>query len=122
MKITKNMSNLDIYNSAIAIVENFKEDLNLPVKVNFYLQKNITSMIEMGKEIEQARESIINKYKNESGEISEEKIEEANKEITDLFNLEQEVSFNSLKLEWFEDINLSTQQVVAISYMIEEEE
>lgn len=122
MKITKTMNNLDIYNSAIAIVENFKEDLNLPVKVNFYLQKNITSMIEMGKEIEQTRESIINKYKNESGEISEDKIEEANKEITDLFNLEQEVSFNSLKLEWFEDINLSTQQVVAISYMIEEEE
>ena len=121
MKITKTLKNLDIYNNAIAIVENFKDNLNLPVKVNFYLQKNITSMVEMGKEIERAREEIVNKYK-EGEEIPEDKLEEVNQEIIDLFNLEQEISFNSLKLDWFDNINLTSQQVAAISYMIEEEE
>jgi hypothetical protein len=39
---TKMMTNLDIYNIANALLENFKDfNVSLPVKVNFYFQKNM---------------------------------------------------------------------------------
>jgi len=62
--ITKNLyTNLDIYNKAAAMVEAFNakdgSELNYPVKVNFYLQKNMNAFLNLAKEIEQKRIEII---------------------------------------------------------------
>ena len=127
MAITKSMKNLEIYNIAISLMENFKDELNLPVKVNFYLQKNMTAIVEMAQEIDKTRKEIIEKFgtpvKEGSDEITvaPENLDAANKELTDLFELEQDVKIYPIKLDWFGDINFSSQQVAAISYMIEEE-
>lgn len=127
MAITKSMKNLEIYNIAISLMENFKDELNLPVKVNFYLQKNMTAIVEMAQEIDKTRKEIIEKFGTpvEEGSdeitVAPENLDAANKELTDLFELEQDVKIYPIKLDWFGDINFSSQQVAAITYMIEEE-
>ena len=43
---TKNitLTNLEIYTTAQALMENITTDMNLPVKVGFYIQKNMKKM------------------------------------------------------------------------------
>jgi hypothetical protein len=125
--ITKNMSNIDIYNTASMLLEAFKEEMNLPVKVNFYLQKNMNNIVDMAREIENARVEIIKKYgkPDETGEnyqFEEGDIETVNKELADLFSLEQDVKINQIDLDWFGSLELSSVQMSAIMFMIKEEE
>ena len=123
----KTMTNLEIYAYADALMNAFKEEITLPVKVNFYLQKNMTRMIEAGKEIEKTRMEIIQKYgtPTEDGqniEVSADMVETVNKELEDLFALEQEIKVNEISLEAFDGIDLTSAQVGAIAFMIKDEE
>ena len=123
----KTMTNLEIYNHANALMSCFQEELTLPVKVNFYLQKNMTRMIEAGKEIEKTRMDIVQKYgtpteDGENIEIPNEKIDDVNKELTDLFELEQEIAVNEISIDAFNDVELTSSQVAAIAFMIKDEE
>ena len=126
----KMMSNLDIYNTANNLAEYVRDnkDVVLPVKVNFFLQKNMNELIVLAKEIEESRVEIIKKYgapdENNPDQffVPDDRQAEATKELEDLFALEQEVPINMLKLDWFENINLSGQQVASLTYMIDDEE
>lgn len=127
----KTMSNLEIFNTASALIEAFQsqtEDTHFPVKVNFFLQKNMNSIIETARDIEKARTEIIKKFGTPSEDnpeqyvVPDDKIEEATNELNDLFNLEQEIAVNMLELDWFDGIDLTAQQVAAITYMINDEE
>lgn len=128
MLIRKEMANIEIYNIANALLEVFNEDVHLPVKVNFYLQKNIGRMVEMAKDIDKARMEIVKKYGEPLEEdpnqfkIDSEKVDDANKEIQDLFSLKQEVKINTIALEAFDDVDLTSQQVGAIMFMIQDDE
>jgi hypothetical protein len=121
------MTNLEIYAYADALMNAFKEEITLPVKVNFYLQKNMTRMIEAGKEVEKTRMEIIQKYgtPTEDGqniEVSADMVETVNKELEDLFALEQEIKVNEIALDAFDGIDLTSAQVAAIAFMIKDEE
>ena len=123
----KTMINLEIYAYANALMDAFKEDIVLPVKVNFYLQKNMARMVEAGKEIEKTRMDIIQKYgtPTEDGqniEVPAEMVETVNKELEDLFALEQEIKVNEIALDAFDGIDLTSAQVAAITFMIKDEE
>ena len=123
--MNKTMTNLEIYAYANALMDAFKEDITLPVKVNFYLQKNMTRMIEAGKEIEKTRMDIIQKYgtPTEDGqniEVSADMVETVNKELEDLFALEQEIKVNEIALDAFDGIDLTSAQVAAIAFMIKD--
>lgn len=125
--MNKTMTNLEIYNHANALMSCFQEELTLPVKVNFYLQKNMTRIIEAGKEIEKTRMDIVQKYgtpteDGENIEIPNDKIEDVNKELTDLFELEQEITVNEISIDAFNDVELTSSQVAAIAFMIKDEE
>ena len=126
--VRKNMTNLEIFNIANSLLENFSDvNMELPVKVNFYFQKNMTSIVAMAQEIDKARMAIFEKYGKLDSESNQYKfepdvVETVNKELQDLFELEQEVKINMLKLDWFDGVNLTTQQVAALAYMIEEED
>lgn len=132
MVIRKTMSNTEIYNTATALSELFttmvQAEMKLPVKVNFYFQKNMNSLIAMAQELEQERTNIIMKYGTPTSEdpekvmIEPEKLDDANKELNDLFSLEQEVAINAIELDWFDGINMTPQQVNAITFMIKDEE
>lgn len=126
--VRKNMTNLEIFNIANALLENFSDaNMELPVKVNFYFQKNMAAIVAMAQEIDKTRVEIFNKYGTLDSENNQYRFEPSvtdtvNKELQDLFDLEQEVKINMLKLDWFDGVNLTTQQVAALAYMIEEED
>ncbi len=122
MVVRKNMSNLVIYNKANALLQEFSqlEDMILPVKVHFYLQKNMEKIVSMAQELEKQRMAIIEKY-NITSETKQESeaLEQANKDIEELFSLEQEVKVYMLPLEWLEEVELNSKQVQAFSFMLE---
>ena len=97
----------------------------LPVKISFFLQKNISLIINLAKEIDNVKLSLGQKYgePNQFGEgyyIKSENMELVNKELTDLFSLEQDVNIHIFKLAEFDEIELTYEQLAAIAFMIEE--
>lgn len=123
----KKMTNLEIYAYADALMNAFQAEMTLPVKVNFYLQKNMTRMVEAAKDIEKTRMEIIERYgtRSEDGqniEVPADMAEVVNKELEDLFTLEQEIKVNEIALDAFDGIDLTSAQVAAISFMIKDEE
>ena len=122
MKLTNNQ----IYNYAITLNEAFADNTQkLPMKVNFYLQKNKKILIELGKDIEESRMEIIQNYGelNEDGSqyiIPKDKIEIIQKELEDLLTLTQEVNIYMISADSLtDDISLTTGQMEAILFMIE---
>lgn len=126
---TKNitLTNLEIYTIAQALMENITTDMNLPVKVGFYIQKNMKKMTELAQEIEKSRMEIFDKYGEKDEENNQYKFdksvqEQVQKELNDLFDLTQDVKTNMLELDWFDDIDLTANQIAAISYMIADDD
>lgn len=126
---TKNitLTNLEIYTTAQALMENITTDINLPVKVGFYIQKNMKKMTELAQEIEKSRMEIFDRYGEKDEENNQYKFdksvqEQVQKELNDLFDLTQDVKTNMLELDWFDDIDLNANQIAAISYMITDNE
>lgn len=126
---TKNitLTNLEIYTTAQALMENITTDMNLPVKVGFYIQKNMKKMTELAQEIEKSRMEIFDKYGEKDEENNQYKFdksvqEQVQKELNDLFDLTQDIKTNMLELDWFDDIDLTANQIAAISYMIADDD
>ena len=126
--VRRNMKNGEIYTTAVALSESVANlNLTLPVKVNFYLQKNITTLLTMAEELEKSRNEILTKYGTLDSETNNynfegDNLDKANQELIDLFDLEQEVPIYEISLEAFGDAELDSNQIKAISYMIKEEE
>lgn len=114
-KITKTMTNEQIYRIAIGFYKYFNGDLILPIKVNFYLSKNKNYFLNLGKQIEEFKNQICEKYDKQT------QLEQINKELKELSILQQEVSFYQVSLEDFGDINLSMEQLDTLEFMIKEE-
>ncbi len=118
------LTNGKIYNAMIQLAS-FSIEGKLPVKINFFLQKNIQTLAAASQEIEAARIKVAQDF----GELSEdgtqyivpsEKMVEAQSELNDLFGLEQELNIHIFKLDDFDGIDLTYQQLSAIMFMIEE--
>jgi hypothetical protein len=120
------LKNSEIYAYAAALTEAFSDkDQKLPIKINFYLQKNRNKLIEIAQEIEQSRLEIAKTYGTLNEEtmqyaIAPDKVEEAQKELADLFNLEQEVQIYTINIDNFsDDLTITTAQMEALMFMIE---
>lgn len=127
MTIQKEFTNLELYNMASFLLEQFNESLTLPIKANFYLQKNINAIVSVAREVEKMRFDILDKYgtKNEETntyEFSDDNAEKANVEISELLNLTQDVTIYPMSLEDFGNVEFTTEQVSAIMFMLTEEE
>ena len=126
MNIT--LTNNQIYNYVNSLIENFSNiDIKFPVKVNFYLQKNQNTLLALAQEIEQERIKIAQEYgvlneETERYEVPPKKIQEASQKLNDLFDLTQEVKLYKIKLEDFGNIELTSGQMQALLFMIEDEE
>ena len=118
--------NRDIYEYSLKLNKEFgNSNIKLPVKINFFLQKNIHKIMELGKEIEESKLNLgkeYGKYNKEKTayDIPKENIEKVNKELNDLFSLEQDVDLHIFKLDDFDGIDLTYDQMDAIMFMIEE--
>ena len=100
-------------------------DIKMPVRINFFLQKNIQTLAAAAQEIEKARLSVAQQFGelNDEGTqyiIPPEKIADAQKEIVDLFNLEQDINIHIFNIDDFDGIELTYQQLSTIMFMIEE--
>lgn len=122
MKLTNN----EIYSYAIALNEAFAGgEQKLPVKINFYLQKNKKTLMALGQDIEEARMNIVRSFgeaseDGESYKIPADKINAAQKEVMDLLGLEQEVEIYKINIDNLpEDLSLTTAQMEAIMFMVE---
>lgn len=120
------LTNLQIYNYAVALNEVFNdENQKLPIKINFYLQKNKNTLLNLGQDIEQNRMNIAREYGqlSEDGEhyiIPADKLEMAQKEISDLFALEQDVNIYTINIDNLDDnLTLTTAQMEALMFMID---
>ena len=119
------LTNQKIYSNASDLAALDLHDIKMPVRINFFLQKNIQTLVVAAQEIETARLGIAQTF----GELDEEKgtyivptekLAAAQQELTDLFNLEQNLNIHIFKLDDFDGIELTYQQLSAIMFMIEE--
>ena len=120
------LTNAQIYTYATALATAFQDTTQkLPIKVNFYLQKNKTVLTSLAQDIENARLDLIraNGELNEEGtsyKIPNEKVEEVQKELNDLFALEQDVNIYTISIDSLsDDLTLTTGQMEAIMFMID---
>ena len=121
------LSNQQIYYYTQNLHNNFgiSCELTLPIKINFFLQKNITVLSGLAQEIEKARINIAKTHGtiNEDGNAYTIPLEAqtvVNTELQELFLLEQEVPLYTFKLEDFEGLEFTFAQMNALMFMIEE--
>lgn len=122
------LTNRQIYDYATGLINNFSNnDLKLPVKINFYLQKNQLELLTLAQDIEQQRMDIIQEYgvldeETQNYIIPTDEINIVTKKINELFGLTQDVKIYKVKLEDFGNIDFTPNQMKALLFMIEEEE
>ena len=120
------MTNNEIYTRVTALMEAFQDgSQKLPIKVNFYLQKNKNALLALAQDIEKSRVEIAENYGTLNAETNQytipaEKIEMASKELEDLFSLEQEVQIYTIDIDSLsDDLAMTTAQMEAIMFMID---
>ena len=118
------MNNGMIYQYALALDEALNDnDLQMPVAVIFSIEKNKQTLMAVAQDVEKYRMDIIKKYGEEVNgnyNVPQDKIEIANKELQDLFSIEQEVNIYKFNIEDLGDIKLTSNQMNAILFMIED--
>lgn len=118
------MNNGMIYQYALALSEALSDnDLQMPVAVLFSIEKNKQTLMAVAQDVEKYRMDIIKKYGEEVNgnyNVPQDKIEIANKELKDLFSIEQEVKIYKFNIEDLGDIKLTSSQMNAILFMIED--
>ena len=122
--ISMKMNNGMIYQYALALNEALNDnDLQMPVAVLFSIEKNKQTLMTVAQDVEKYRMDIIKKYGEEVNgnyNVPQDKIEIANKELQDLFSIEQEVNIYKFNIEDLGDIKLTSNQMNAILFMIED--
>lgn len=118
------MNNGMIYQYALTLNEVLNDnDLQMPVAVIFSIEKNKQTLMAIAQDVEKYRMDIIKKYGKEvdgNYNVPQDKIEIANKELQDLFSIEQEVNIYKFNIEDLGDIKLTSNQMNAILFMIED--
>lgn len=122
----KTMTNNEIYNIANTLNQAFTDASQyLPVKVNFYIQKNKSTLLALAQDIERARVNILKNYgtlneETNQFEFTQDKAQIVMQELNDLFSLEQEVNVYTVNIDSFgDDLSLTTGQMEALMFMID---
>lgn len=122
------LTNNEIYNYANALAQEFGNDqVKLPIKVNFYLQKNLKTLIELAQDLEKQRIEVAEEFgilNEETGnyDIPTENTAAATNKLRELFNLTQDIQVYKVSLDAFGDLDLTSAQMQALLFMIKEEE
>ena len=112
-----------ITNNLLSNLDNL--NLYIPAKANFFIQKNIQLLSAAAQEIEKSRLEIAKHYGvlDEEGQqykIPEDKLEEASKELEDLFSIEQELDIKTFSIEALGNAEFTPAQMQAMMFMIED--
>lgn len=119
-------NNSEIYqiaNNALSNLDNLS--IYIPAKANFFIQKNISTIAAAAQEIEKSRLEIAKHYgvldeEKQQYKIPEDKLEEASKELEDLFSIEQELDIKTFSIEALGNAEFTPAQMQAIMFMIED--
>ena len=121
------LKNKQIYDTASQLHEAFNiKDQYLPIKLNFYLQKNKKLLTELAQDIDQSRNNILQRYGTYDSEngyfrVENEHIDIVTSELEELFNLKQEVNIQMIPMSVLDlDLQLTTAQMEAIMFMIDD--
>ena len=126
--INKTMTNGEIYSYAVGLVNGFNNDneIYFPAAVNFSIQKNKALFTEIAEEIEKGRMGIIQHYSvgtdGENFTIDPKDVDKANKELSDLLAITQDIKIYTFNIEDINDVKLTSTQMQAIMFMIAEDE
>ena len=119
-------NNHQIYQIANSVISNL-DNLNIyiPAKANFFIQKNISTLAAAAQEIEKSRLEIAKHYgvldeENQQYKILEDKLEEASKELEDLFSIEQELEIKTFSIEALGNAEFTPAQMQTMMFMIED--
>ena len=122
------MLNSTIYQYGLLLQNISIEDLqDIPVIINFYIQKNINKILQEFNHISQMRLNIIQKYGNinqttQQCEVPFENISLANKELEELFNIDNlDINIINIPLSSLQNSKISSKTLQAILFMIEED-
>ena len=122
--VSMKLNNGLIYQYALNLSEALNDnDLQMPVAILFSIEKNKQTLMTVAQDIEKYRMDIIKKYGEEVNgnyNVPQEKIEIANKELQDLFSIEQDINIYKFNIEDLGDIKLTSSQMNAILFMIED--
>lgn len=124
MKLTNN----EIYTMANMIQPiAHSTTIHLPIKANFFLQKNAKMFAAAAKEIEEARVEIGKRYgeydvNTSMYNIPNEKMADASKALEELFNIEQDLDVKKIKVEDLGDVNFTPAQMQVLMFMIDDED
>jgi hypothetical protein len=119
-------NNQTIYQIANNLISNLDSlNIYIPAKANFFLQKNIQILAAAAQEIEKSRLEIAKHYgildeENQQYNIPEDKLEEASKELNDLFSIEQELDIKTFSIDALGNAEFTPAQMNAIMFMIED--
>ena len=120
------LTNNEIYTYTRQLMDAFQDgEQKLPIKINFYLQKNKNTLLALAQDIEKSRLEIAQNFGelDETGtqyQIPAEKLAAASKELEDLFSLEQDVAIAKISVDSLsDDLTLTTAQMEAIMFMID---
>ena len=103
----------------------YDDNKYIPAKANFLIQKNIGVIAAAAQEIEKARLMVAQHYgeldsKNNQYQIPQDKMSVVQKELNDLFNLEQELDIKKFSIEDLGKTEFTPSQMQAIMFMIDE--
>lgn len=125
------LTNKEIFDYALALqscfyTNNENQIRFIKAKINFYLQKNITILLNLGREVEEARDQILSQYGEKNKEenswnIRPECIHLASQELNSLMNLKQDVKIYKLSLSEILDLDFTAQEMRAILFMIDDD-
>lgn len=119
-------NNQQIYQMANNLVANLsKSDIYIPAKANFFIQKNISTLTAAAQEIENSRIEIAKHYgvlddEGQQYKIPEEKIDEASKELSDVFSIEQDLDIKTFSIEDLGNAEFTPAQMQALMFMIQD--
>lgn len=122
------LTNYEIYDLAIRSQVFYEDKISqFPAKIGFYLFKNLKTLRELAIEIEEMRRGIINSFQPvemEDGtyKIAPEVQVKLQKQLDNLSELPQDIPLYKLRLEDFEDVKLTGEQLNVLIDMIEEKE
>lgn len=121
--------NYEIYSIAEGLLRNFSAadaTQKLPIKLSFAIKKNTTKFQSAAEQIEKSRMELVQKYgePNEDGQtyrITEGNEEAANKEFTELMNVEDNIDIMQVDINTLNDsVELTNGQMEAIMFMLKD--
>lgn len=120
--------NFEIYNIAEGLLRAFAEadsTQKLPIKLSYTIKKNTNKFQAIAEQIEKSRIELIQKYGEETEDggfrVLPENEEAANKEFTDLMNLEENIDIHTVDINTLaDDIELTNAQMDAIMFMLKD--